>query len=427
MRNIVIAGVTALSLSLTGGAAGYAQTADSVQPSTASLGIPVLSVAATTYSPVPAVDEKKYEWTFEGEYVDASTGRSYYRAYTYDKQAGFMGRVIYQDDQGEWHALPDRYLNTYWDISSGRPMLVDGQDVSGLQRLSYDPSTNSVSRQTVFEKNKSGRFGLLQTKTMPLPHTVNGYMTASSRSLLMLKNFGSGEIREIGESEHSFFTAWLDDGSLLVERYSEEAKQNEIVKIDPSSGKAVRLLLASVWGYNKAGKKLAFAYDEPERRLWIYNLVDGTRHLASKQEIDAFYGSSSEAESSSSSASRPQEPTAAPPADLQPQLLPVTPTADTTVNEAEIAVNGTNAKLPLAFKSGGVTFLPVRPLADASLCKIEQTKSAGSSYFTLTGPSGSLKIGNEDSMMLGYRLYVSTEQLKSVGLIPERLTWTNRG
>lgn len=415
MKTQVIAALTALTLSMSGGAAGYAQTADS-----AGLAAQTPSDLAAAKPAASAEDGKTYEWTFTGQYEDAASGRSYYRAYAYDKQSGFMGRVIYKNGQGDWSALPDRYLYTSWDISAGQPVLVDSEDVSGIQHLFYDPSTDTVVRRAAFNRTGNEAYGLLQTKTAALPRNVNGNVMTTAHSLLMLKNYGSGEIRVIGESGHSFFTAWLNDGSLLVERYSEEAKQNEIVKLDPASGKTARLLLASVWGYNEAAKQLMIAYNEPNRKLWIYNLGDGTLHPASKQEIDSFYGSSS-------SVSYPEVPADQPPSGLQPQLLPVTPTEDTTVHEAEIAVNGKNVKLPFAFQSGGSTYVPVRPLADASVCAVKQTKTADSSYFTLTGPSGSVKIPSEESAMLGYRLYVSTEQLKSVGLMTESLTWTNRG
>lgn len=406
MKTTIVAGLTALTIALSGGAAVQAQTTDTAVPGTASL--------------------SSYNWTFTGEYVDPVTQRSYYRAYAYDKQSGFMGRVIYKESQGEWHALPDRYLYTYWDRSAGRPDLLDSQDLSNIQQLAYDPSTDTVVRQVVFDTPGNESYGLLQTKMMVLPRKVNGSVGTTAGSLLMLKNYSNGEIREIGESEHGFFTLWLDDGKLLVARYSEEAKQNEIVKIDPATGQTTRLLLASIWGYNEAGKKLMIAYNEPTRRLWLYNIEDGTLHAASKQEIDSFYSSSS-GSSSSAAASIPEEPADQPPSDLQPQQLPVTATTDTAVNEAEVTFNGTTVKLPFAFRSGGTTFLPVRPLADASVCKVVQTKTAGSSYYTLTGPTGSVKIRSEESVMLGYRLYVTTDQLKSIGLKPERLAWIHRG
>lgn len=376
---------------------------------------------------VQAADAAVYEWTFNPAYTDSVLGRDYYNASGYDGKGSYLSRVVYKDAEGQWHALPEDYYWIAWDSNTGMASLygrltTDRLQQLGLQRLVYDSEHNTATAELVMNRSRDGSYGVQDYKMYRVEKSQSGiYYTFQAG--YFLKEFRTGSIRWIATGYASPRLDWLPDGRLLIERYSQEAKQKEIVAYDMSTGRTERLLLASFYGYDKQSGRLMVAYNEPSRRHWIYNLADGSLLPAdSASEIDDFY------RQASSGQKRASVPKADQPVDLQPQQLPVEELTARFAPEASVTILDKRISLPFAFKIGTTTMLPARSLADAGVLSVKQVKhgSAADSSFTLTGPNGSIELSYADSYMIGDRLYVSTANLRDIGLIPQQFSWTNR-
>ncbi|QYR21990.1 hypothetical protein KZ483_02850 [Paenibacillus sp. sptzw28] len=391
----------------------FAVSAISIAVLTALLGQPAAANAAK-------VQTKALEWRYDAVYKDSATGRSYFHAYSHlDNQ--YFSRVIFATDEGTWFSLPDKYGNIYRS-SSPKETYLQEAGVYGdiLSRKVYDTVYDEVTNETTYLPSPDGKWGMRQLDYYTLePYEQGKGFYQRKQISVVIKDFSTGKVRETTLIPSRTWLRWMPDNKLLTTTYSKTERQNEIITIDPATGGSHRLLLASMYGYRPKQQLILFAYNEPTRKEWVYDLGSGKIRAMTKQDKDLFYYPDGDSQPADD-----LKPTIIPPADLDPGQLPVEQTTETTDNEAAAVINGTTVGLPYAFESGGKTWIPVRSLMDAFGMKVDKLSDGRLDYaFKVTNGKSSIIATSGNSRVYGFRLLLTRDELKKLGLNLESVSW----
>jgi len=382
------------------------------------LAVCLLAASVTGLVQPASAAEEKLQWQYGRGFKDAATKRSYYEAYVHSGNLHKF-RVIYAAKEGTWFSLPERY----WGIGLVRPdgtyFLNEYATVAGtlLSRSVYDPARDHITHEIPYIASPNGKWGLFTAD-----HYVIKRRGTGKELIVLIKDLAKGQVRKLGFPAFYSGVRWMPDNRLLANVYSEEAKQNEILAIDPETGRTQRLLLASLYAYDAKSQSILFAYNEPARTTRIYNVKTGEIRTATEADKKRFYTGTDPAGNS-----QPETPEIKPPADLQPDQLPQGPITETTVDEAVAVINGQTIGLPAAFLEGSRAWIPVQPLIDLFDIRVKNMKDLLSSVtFRLEGPAGSIDLDETNSRNYGGRLFLSKDQLQRLGLHLEQLKWQPR-
>jgi len=347
------------------------------------------------------------EWHVSPSFTDPETGKQFYNAYTW-KDGPLYGRAMVYTDSNGWAALPDKYREVRKAYETGTVFLMkNGVYNFEFQQAVYDPIANEVAFKRIYEPSPNGRFGVAALTS------YSGGNGNGKTHALFVKNFGNGEVREAYSSWKYMIYHWLPDGRLLLQRYNETEKQNEIVAYDPAKDATKRLALASLYAYDKGNDALLIAYNEPTRKPHLLDLGSGKVRAATQEDVDGIY------ERLADVPNHVDLPPARSP-EIDPDELPVIGVKETYWFEAIAKVNGENVALPYAFRNGSSTWVPIRALAD----KFGWDVAKRSTYvydIAIDGQTHTLDRGN--SRVLSDRLHMTLEQLRDVGARVEQFEW----
>ncbi|WP_145134166.1 hypothetical protein [Paenibacillus sp. Y412MC10] len=376
---------------------------------------------ASADQPTKMQSKETFTWEFYPIFFDKSTGRSYYNAHTFDEERSYE-RTIYQDADGQWHSLEEG-ISVNWDYELGAIKLRRygfGEGLSELFSTLYNPSNEVATTGVYWMGSDDNRYGLHYMKNYYTRQDTNGYWYSSE--FILLQRTEDGVVREVGRTWHRPIYLSIPNGKVLVQQYSNTAKMNELLIYDPVSGLMKHLVYGSLDYYDPPSGRLLVNYNKPGRPIAVITLADGKIRPATEDDWQEFNRLLSEKEDA---APMPNTSTK-PPADLQPQNLPVTPIQIRDQITARATIGGKVVYLSFAFIQNGRTMIPVRELMEQVGLEVIQQKVAGkvnSSSFTLKGPGGTETVTAADSMMIGDRLYVGSNVLKRIGLPIQGMNW----
>lgn len=366
----------------------------------------VLSSAASLFT-VSASAASDEGWQIEPAFTDKQTGRDYYNARTW-RNGSMEGRVLFVDKEGSWRALPEKYVDIFPDERSGKFYLGQNRMQKGLITNVYDPSTDRVTSQRVYESSPDGKYGISLEKFYLTSQLRNNYT-------LYIKNMQTGESRKWHETLKSMWYLWLPDNRLLVQWYSESEKQSEIVILNPATDKVERVALAKMEAYDAKGNRLLISYNEPTRKSYVLNLANRRVHKAGQAEIESFYKNTEPLPVTKMVVPPKREP------NIDPAEIPAIEVEEETVYEASITVDGRAILLPYAYTDvNNNTWLPLTPLAESLGGKVEKEKSSG---FQLDVGGKKYTLNESNSEVAFDRLHVSIKALRQFGLPVEQFRW----
>lgn len=361
------------------------------------------------------------KWDFRADFYDKGTGRAYYNASAYDGEQ-FYNRTVFRDSSGKWNALEEGITVT-WDYDLEKPILLGeglGDFLDGLFSTVYDPAQGTGTTGVFFTGSKDSRSGLHYIKNYDMGQDAQQNWYSTSYFSVFLRT-GDGVIKEVDGTHLRPGFIPMPDGRVLAVQYSTTAKMKEILIIDPGTGSKKHLIYASLDYYDAEGGRLLINYNKPGRPNAVYTLTDGKARPATELDMKEF---------SSLADQRYQAPmpnaSTKPPADLQPQNLPVTQIQIHDQITARATIGGQVVHLTFVFIQNGRTMIPVRELIEQAGLEVKQQKVAGkvnSSTFSIKGPGGTVTVTAGDSTMIGYRLYVSSDVLKRIGLPVQGINW----
>lgn len=328
--------------------------------------------------------------------------------------------VVFRTADGEWMRLPD-HVRSLWVQSANGCYRVPAHALSPspMTDACYDAAKDELVYTTFFEQSPSGKWGLkdftfyqpydpstlLTDRPQPVIHYGYGPYAMHKQVVLMMRNNATGEIRQLVASDTYPVYRWLKDGTLLLQRFSETDRQNELVRVNPATGEMKRFMLGSLRGYNAERNWLLYVINEPSRTLRIYDFGTGTSRPAKEDEAALFYPDSA--------ASKPEEP--AFPQDLDIDSLPVASTGLRTDDAATLTLDGADIPLPFAFIGmDGETYVPLRPLVDRGWTIRQEPLERGFEY-AVRSDRGELRLNRGNSISLNDRLYVPIRLIESLG------------
>ncbi|QJC53697.1 hypothetical protein HGI30_20650 [Paenibacillus albicereus] len=376
-----------------------------------------LAASSSTEASVP------HGWSFHRLFYDEKSGRSYFTAFRSDSDTRYESVHIYQDKDESWHAL-EKGIQIIWSGYDGiGAMLILPGTYGGATPLiaSYLPDEDRAIVRAAFSQ---GDRGIAEIRSYATSYrTEEGY---SYRPwFLSFYRTPGGLVREVGSSTWRSRFHLLPDGGQLVQAYSEQAKQYEVFRLDPDTGNRKHLVYARLDAYDAKAGKAVVRYNKPDRPAAILDLASDSLRPPASGEIQRIR---SDAAPAAPYLSPSDLGKAMPPADLQPQELPVTATKlDVQPVARAVLAPGIGVDLPFAFIRGGRTLLPARELIDAAGLQVEAHQIPGTTgignWFELTGPAGTVRADSESSLLLADRLYVSSALLQRIGLAVERIDW----
>lgn len=331
-------------------------------------------------------------------YTNPETKEAFFNVYLPESKSSLKQRVISRTEDGTWYVLPEQLLELSSDATT--PYLTaftHGLTPPSFAKVYLDTAADELVSKMEYQNSPSGKFGVRVVIHYELPDEQQGY---SKRVALFQKNNQNGVIRQIADSSAWPVIYWMPDGSLLMERYSETAKQNEIIRINPDTLETNRILLASLLVYDKQRGQILFTYNEPSREQHIYDIRTGKKRTATDQEVNDFYNRIP-------SVDRTEPPKV--PNDLDIDSLPVKKLGYHQVGEADLTVNGKDISLPFVFFAlDQKLYVPLRPIAESQGWKVDRQEGRDKMYrYALSTEQGQVKLDHSNSKILDDRLYVA--------------------
>ncbi|REK56169.1 MAG: hypothetical protein C6W55_08270 [Thermobacillus sp.] len=372
-----------------------------------------LSVATAGY---PLRDAAAAEKFFARHaYTDPSTGEVFFDVI---RNSEPYQLVVFRTADGEWMRLPDGVRGIGLDDRTGCVRVSTYS--APFHDVCYDAAADALVYTTAFEPSPSGKWGLkivsfyescvptnVHTST-PQSSIHYGSHTSQKQHLLLLKNNATGEIRQLAISDRYPDYRWLADGTLLLQKFSETDRQNELVRINPATGEAKRFMLASLRGYNAENNLLLYVMNEPSRKLRIYDFRTGKSRLAKEGETELFYP-----ETEVSREERPEPPSL--PEDLDLDALPVADTGIRHDYAAVLTLDGADVQLPFAYVGlDGEAYVPLKPFVARGWTTRQESSDGGHEYVVDTG-RGELRLNRANSISLNDRLYLQLRLIRSLG------------
>ncbi|WP_309120631.1 hypothetical protein [Paenibacillus sp.] len=369
------------------------------------------SIAALVLVPGAADAESKTETFALHAFTHPKTGESFFNVFLHRPGGETVDRrVIFKTPNGEWKRLPEAVHGTGAVYGGNAYVWVNDPTSPAFDGIYYDAATDELVAGELYETSPNGKFGLRYVMYYELAPAERGYAPGywqSKRIAVFAKNKQNGVLRQIAVEREWPNLRWLPDGTLLQQRYSEQEKQNEVVRIDPDTGIAERIALASLRAYDEELGLMLYAYNEPERKLYIYDFHEGTSRPARAGEKEELF----RIEHAESSPERPEAP-----ADLDVDALPVAETGFRRNDEAMLRIDGQDVPLPYAyFGVDRKLYLPIRPIADAFGWGIERNGAKPEYEYTIsTKDGGSIVVDRANSSILNFRLFVDAADIRAL-------------
>ncbi|WNS44428.1 hypothetical protein [Paenibacillus sp. MMS20-IR301] len=346
---------------------------------------------------------------YSDSYINREKGIELYSAGQFNGSSYDHAVIARQPDGSfaKWQE-PFQYL---WENTNGE-LSLSWSDDPELSYV-YDTQSRSILRKTVYDLSPDGSFGFIgRSRYVWVPGATANSGYPAKFTDYYLKNMATGATSVYYSSQGRYYAFWIDQHTLLENRYSEDARQNVISTYNPLTGKRQELLQGSLQNWNPAAGIIQFAKNEPLRRPWVYNLNNGTSRLIKDDaELRTLFPPSP-----ASSTAEVQ-----PPKNIVLGQLPVVEIPVTLTYEYSVLLDGQSVDVATVFTKDGAAWIPVKPLAAALGWSIDlearttaAAKAAGYRY-TLTAGSTKIICTPANSFVSTNRLYITQAQLKQLG------------
>jgi len=371
----------------------------------------MVSVLGAYVAPVAQAEDNTT--TIRAEWKDINTGSTYYNWSSVENDQ-YLSKVIVSTSDGIWAQLDDKFRSIYTGskatinptLGNHFESITDGNSFNYLP-LYLDTAQKIAVRGNLYDISPDGKWGVYETSDFGAEKSSDG-KTAQYNQLhsYFLKNMITGELQEWISSSQYVGLNWLADSTLLVNQYSQVAKQKAISTYDPATGKKKELVLGRLYSYSEKDQKFEFVKNEPKRLLWIYDLKTGKSSLITKAEENNLF------------TWKDPRPTTKAPNNLDIKTLPVIDLPIRNLYEYEVMTTQGSELVPYAFEKEGKTFIPLFSILSKFKLSVGQREGDMYDYqYKLTGTTGqTITLDRNNSRVFQFRLFVTPEVLEKVGL-----------
>ncbi len=334
-------------------------------------------------------------------------------------------RIAMQDPNGAWSVLHERFgqimpFDSYHGSGDRDPeyqvWIKDRPGGYIGQQYYYNLEDQAVYGGLSYTWSPNRRAGYSLVKTpRPIEAGVPNYDWLD-RSLLV-KDAESGDIHEwMRFATRQFRLYWLDDERLFISHYNTKAKRNELLILNAQSGERKHYAYGTALAQDAMSGEILFVRNEPTRTRMIYDVRSGEERKATEADIRRLTPA----------------PLAAPediPTELDWRVLPIADPPVVERHEHRIIVDGTAIELPHAFRRDGTLYIPVRPLLTGLGLELEERSGTAARYRIpiKSGTARAVLLPNDNSLILGDRLYTTQGVLQSLGFKNIRVEASVRG
>lgn len=325
------------------------------------------------------------QYWINSSFHDELSGKDFYLFYTsniYNRKI-----IVHDPIKDQWNRIEGNYL---W-FSGGYHDLFPTISKDVIDQYYYDTVNNKIVEGNQYLKSDNGKWGYLIETTYD-----NG-----KREHVFLKNFVNGDIFLLYETNNSYRIFWTRDNQLLINRYSETAKQNEIVLYSPENREYHEVTLGTIRRFSPEQHLILYVKNEPRRLEWLYDLSTNQERLAGDEDENHQWFSHY---------SYKQPPM--PPEDLDIDNLEVIKPTFEVDNEHKLIFNDQEIPVFYTFTKEGKTFIPVRSLMKPFNIRVTFNQNEND----LISYENSLQLNDENSVIFHNRLFVTPEVLEFIGI-----------
>lgn len=346
--------------------------------------------------------------TVQSYYPDPVNGSTFYNV-AFEEGNYYRNRIVEQQQDGTYVKWPD-WISSISPDRNGQLGLYGYREGHNYDDYQYDSKGKTIIAGSYYNLSPDKKWAITERIS---------YLSGKT-NYDFVKNMETGEQTLFFTSNVSVPFEWINDHDLVMRTYSDTYKQNIISLYNPESSKTSLLTLGTLYGVNSEQLKLLFVKNEPERKLWIYDMTSHTSRLADSQsEVDQlFYSHPS---------SQPEQPKLTLPADFDITAVPEIAVPVEQRYESTLTINEKSIDLPYCFVDKGTTWLPVRAIADAMNWNLKVNKLAQEHNYLISLSTGSstLELTANNSLLIEDTLFMTTKQLRSLGITAFTVTAKN--
>ncbi|WP_239329520.1 hypothetical protein [Paenibacillus sp. ACRRX] len=341
-------------------------------------------------------------------YRNEIDGTLFYNVSLYDSEAA-SNLVIERAPDGTLMRWDDKIGGIYDNGQVAPGIILNPKARNGMSpfvHLYYEVKDGTIHKGQAYADSPSGRWALTDHDFWRSTETADGSGYSRIKSY-WLKDKISGEVAEWYAAAWHTKAVWMPDNRLLVNRYSQSRKQNEVSIYNPATSQWHYVLNGTLRGYSAADGKMLYVQNEPQRMEWVYDFQTQLSHLLTDEAERALFTDL-----------KWEQLEQAPELDkdLDIAALPLKTVAITKDMEHVVHIGGSDIEVPFTFKRGGTLWIPVKPLADAMGWKVEAENVLASQYrYGIRTDTHRIELRPENSQVLDERLYMTRGQLMSLG------------
>ncbi len=373
---------------LMGGSIGYAA-AESSAPSG--------MVVENRPDVAPKIDYQHVGW------IDEKTGSVYYNVSGHDGNE-YWNVIVERKSDGSLSRWGEGFdWVSHWNPKD-EPNVQVSYNFEMEQQPSYYNWTDDTVREGLnFMLSPSGKWAFVEQSHYRTP--------GDKRYVYWMRNTKTGEIVEWHESYGYARAAWTTDNKIILKRYNEQERQNEVVTYDPASKKWEQVLLGTLYVYDIKSNQMVYVKNEPTRQELVYDLgTKKSRPFVDEKERKLLFAASQ--------LDYEQQPKLD--ENLDVWKLPVRPVAVIKDFLHTVHIGGQEAPVPYVFSSQGIQWIPMRELAQKLhwQVKLEPPKDQVTKpryRYTIQVDSRQIILTPDNSRIMNDRVFLTQAQLKTLG------------
>jgi len=345
-------------------------------------------------------DVAKIENQYVG-WIDEKTGSVYYNVSGYEGDT-YWSAVVERKPDGSLNRWGEGF-DWVWN-SKDEPNVGVSYNFEMEPLPSYYDWTGDIVREGLnFTLSPSRKWAFVEQSHYRTP--------GDKRYVYWLRNVETGEIIEWHESYGSARAAWTKDNKIILKRYNEKERQNEIVTYDPVSKKWERVLLGTLYAYDYKSNQIVYVKNEPTRQEMLYDLgTKKSRPFVDEAERKHLFQASQTVYE--------QQPELD--VDLDVWKLPVHSVAVIKDSLHTVHIGGQEVQVPYVFSSQGTQWIPMRELAQKLhwQVKLEPPKDQVTTpryRYTIQVDSQQITLIPDNSRIMNNRVFLTKAQLKTLG------------
>jgi len=340
---------------------------------------------------------------------DPVTGLRFFQ-WRADRESYENSKVVVKNKDGQWFKLNDNILGTYyteydWGDGVREPeYLVQLQDrPDWFAHLAGPGHYYHLQDQVIFR-------GLSYYWSPDRSYGYTIVMAPQNGSWygfsLLAKESATGQIRELLQSEKRLNGMyWLNNNELLVCKFNQEARQNELLLANAADGTVKHFAYGSLKGFDPNKREVLFVYNEPTRTPHILNAATGKVRKAAafeprfEMKQQPSYGQESLTT-------------------LDPQTLEEWNPPVITRYEHKLLSGDKSIPLLFTVTSGGTLYIPIKTLLDGLGLKLGEKLGTAANYrYPLQTADGKARtvLQPDNSIVLGGQLFTTRGVLQSLG------------